>query len=152
MLFVLKGDSGPMGAQGKPGIPGNCLKTKPKYSAKAKEYYHCLPGPEGPQGTKGDDGPPGESGAPGQRGSPGATGSQGPRGRRGPVGMPGLPGTNAIIKCKDQYTEWVSQYNPSEAKSVDGFFCPEGHFLQGFKREQGGSLKERYHYICCGLF
>ena len=147
----LQGEGGPIGAQGKPGIPGNCLKSPPKYSAKANEYYHCLPGPEGPQGTKGYTGPKGESGVPGLRGHKGVAGPVGPRGRRGPVGMPGLPGTTTRIECMDKYTEWVSQYNLSEAKSVDGFFCPKGQFLQGFKRERGGSHQERYHYVCCGL-
>ena len=140
-----------MGSQGKPGIPGNCLKSAPKFSATAKEHYHCLPGPEGPQGIKGNTGPQGESGVPGLQGSPGSPGSEGPRGRRGPVGMPGLPGTVARIECVDQYTNWVSQYNLSKEKAVDGFFCPKGQFLQGFKRERGGAHQERYHYVCCGL-
>ncbi|XP_066925381.1 collagen alpha-2(VI) chain-like isoform X2 [Clytia hemisphaerica] len=145
-----RGDGGPMGAQGTPGVPGNCLRSAPKYSNKAEEYYHCLPGPQGPQGIKGDTGSKGDSGVTGLKGNPGEKGPQGPRGRRGPVGMPGLPGTAARIECYDQYTEWVSQYNLSEAKSIDGFFCPKGQFLQGFKRERD-ALQERYHYVCCGL-
>jgi len=139
-----------MGAQGKPGMPGNCLKESPEYSHKTKEYYHCLPGPQGPQGLNGNTGPKGDEGAKGPKGEPGYPGSEGSRGRRGPVGMPGLPGTAARIECQDEYTDWVSQYNSIEAKSIDGFFCPKGQFLQGFKRERDG-LKERYHYVCCGL-
>lgn len=139
-----------MGSQGKPGLPGNCLRNSPKYSAELNKYYQCLPGPEGAQGTKGDRGPPGFPGVSGESGPKGDKGDEGPRGRRGPVGMPGLPGTAGSVTCESHYTEWISRYSEIEGNSIDGFFCPNGQFLQGFKREREG-LKERYHFICCRI-
>lgn len=140
-----RGDSGPVGPQGKPGIPGNCLKTPPKFNKQTEESYHCLAGPQGPQGAVGHTGPKGEDGKPGHKGKTGEQGPPGPRGRRGPVGMPGLPGTVSKFDCNHHYTEFSGLSQPT-----DGFFCPTGQFLNGFQRQTNG-LQERYRYVCCQI-
>lgn len=162
-----KGTQGPQGAQGPAGLPGNCI-VRPKSDGKpvpsgkvtqkepitttdsSKTLYHCLSGPIGPQGKVGEMGPPGVKGDMGPEGRQGPRGHKGDQGRRGPVGMPGIPGTVGRVTCDTFHTDWQGNFSHLDSKAFDGFFCPTGQFLQGFKIEKDG-IKERYNYVCCKI-
>lgn len=147
--YFFQGDAGPIGLEGNPGIPGNCIKDD-KLKHKNDRLYHCLPGPRGPLGPKGSIGEKGNSGEQGIAGTKGDTGEPGPAGRRGPVGRPGLPGSPGMVTCNNHWTDWVGRFGQMDDTAFNGFFCPSDQFLQGYKIEKEG-IKKRYHYICCKL-
>ena len=138
---------GPTGAQGPPGMPGNCLSNSPIYVQ--RNGVHCLPGPIGPQGTKGEKGPTGVAGPSGLKGEIGFKGSRGNKGSRGPVGLPGLPGTLGKISCMPRYTAWIRQDDVYQMDNIS-VMCKAAEFLQGFIVE----IKRtdlRYRYYCCAF-
>ena len=138
---------GPTGAQGPPGMPGNCLSDSPIYVQ--RNGVHCLPGPIGPQGLKGDTGPKGVLGPTGLKGEVGTKGDRGDKGPRGPVGLPGLPGTLGKISCLPRYTAWVRQDDVYQMDNI-AVVCKTAEFLQGFVVE----IKRtdlRYRYYCCAF-
>ena len=138
---------GPTGAQGPPGMPGNCLTDSPIYVQ--RNGVHCLPGPIGPQGVKGASGPTGVRGLTGMKGEVGMKGSRGEKGPRGPVGLPGLPGTLGKISCMPRYTAWIRQDDVYQMDNIP-VLCQAAEFLQGFIVE----IKRtdlRYRYYCCAF-
>jgi len=85
-LVAVKGDSGPVGAQGPPGDPGPQGSSGPQ-GPQGSTGSLGPQGPQGPAGANGIDGLPGPQGPAGSQGLQGSTGSQGPQGATGPVGM-----------------------------------------------------------------
>ncbi len=138
---------GPTGAQGPPGIPGNCLRNKPLYVH--RNGVHCLPGPIGPQGKKGSIGIKGAEGPQGISGKRGAKGEQGIQGPRGSVGLPGLPGRLGKISCKTRFTNWLRQEEFYNKNSIP-VMCRPAEFLQGFVLEMR-KTDLRYRYQCCAF-
>ena len=138
---------GPTGAQGPPGMPGNCLSDSPIYVQ--RNGVHCLPGPIGPQGPKGTSGPEGTPGPTGKKGEAGLKGKQGEKGPRGPVGLPGLPGTLGKISCMTRFTEWIRQDDVYQIDSIP-VLCKTAEFMQGFVVEMKRT-DLRYRYYCCAF-
>ncbi|XP_062519957.1 pulmonary surfactant-associated protein D-like [Corticium candelabrum] len=143
-----KGEMGPPGHSGKPGVRGhNGMKGSPGIAGskgtKGDKGEIGKSGLQGKQGPAGVVGPPGKQGVTGSQGSPGNTGIQGPQGFRGPPGAKGEKG----IKGANGDT------GPRGLEGTDGTPGPPGHpgvqgppgqrghkgerGFSGFKGEQG---------------
>ncbi|WP_241653854.1 collagen-like protein [Wolbachia endosymbiont of Nilaparvata lugens] len=87
-----KGDIGPQGIKGEPGINGT----------KGAKGDIGPKGLDGAMGIKGDMGEKGKIGSKGDKGEPGANGLQGPEGPRGEPGLRGFNGTQGLTGNKGE--------------------------------------------------
>lgn len=124
-LYIVKGESGPIGPQGiqgevgpagpqgEVGPQGPVGPEGPKgadgtmtFEDLTPEQKASLKGDKGDKGDTGAAGPQGEPGPKGDKGDPGETGPQGPKGDKGdtgaqgPQGLQGEPGTNGTTPVK----------------------------------------------------
>lgn len=109
----IQGEVGPVGPQGETGPQGPVGPEGPKgadgtmtFEDLTPEQKASLKGDKGDKGDTGAAGPQGEPGPKGDKGDPGETGPQGPKGDKGdtgaqgPQGLQGEPGTNGTTPVK----------------------------------------------------
>lgn len=109
----IQGEVGPVGPQGAVGPQGPMGPEGPKgadgtmtFEDLTPEQKASLKGDKGDKGDTGAAGPQGEPGPKGDKGDPGETGPQGPKGDKGdtgaqgPQGLQGEPGTNGTTPVK----------------------------------------------------
>lgn len=109
----IQGEVGPVGPQGEVGPQGPVGPEGPKgadgtmtFEDLTPEQKASLKGDKGDKGDTGAAGPQGEPGPKGDKGDPGETGPQGPKGDKGdtgaqgPQGLQGEPGTNGTTPVK----------------------------------------------------
>ena len=109
----IQGEVGPVGPQGEVGPQGPVGPEGPKgadgtmtFEDLTPEQKASLKGDKGDKGDTGAAGPQGEPGPKGDKGDPGETGPQGPKGdtgatgAQGPQGLQGEPGTNGTTPVK----------------------------------------------------
>ena len=118
-LYIVKGDTGPIGPQGlqgevgpagpkgEVGPQGPVGPEGPKgadgtmtFEDLTPEQKASLKGDKGDKGDTGAAGPQGEPGPKGDKGDPGATGAKGEKGDTGAQGPQGEPGTNGTTPVK----------------------------------------------------